>query len=120
MDILGLREYILSYLNYKELCDIRLINKHYNNIIESVNTNDIENNIRDPEIWKRKFSKSIGIKITNKWKDDDLMFLKNIQCLALSSNAYLTDVILTFRRLHTLSISGSWGLLLHNRPSFYY
>ena len=24
---------ILSYLNYKELCDIRLINNHYNEVV---------------------------------------------------------------------------------------
>jgi len=90
MDILGLREYILSYLNYKELCDIRLINNHYNNIIKEVNINDIETEINIIEIWKENFQKALGIKINNNWKDDDFQYLKRIEYLSMRCNFFDT------------------------------
>ena len=104
MDIYGLREYILSYLNYKELCDIRLINGYYNEAVRKVNVNDIITDIYDPEIWYKNFPNSIGIKINNDWYAEDFKFLKKIQILSIV-NCNSTNVDKSFKylkKLHTL------------------
>ena len=106
MDIYGLREYILSYLNYKELCDIRLINNHYNEIVREVNVNDMITDIYNSKIWYKNFSKSTGIKITNLWKDIDFKNLNKLTHLKLWYCNQITDE--AFKNLNKLTHLKLW------------
>ena len=90
---------ILSYLNYKELCDIRLINNHYNEVVREVNVNDTITNIHNPEIWYKNFSKSIGI--TEIWNDMEFKNLNKLTHLELKYCNQITDE--SFKNLNSLT-----------------
>ena len=96
----SMEDYILSYLNYEELCAVRLINKNYKELVENVKVNDIKTIINDPILWNKNFPQAVGIKISNGWTDKDFKYLvinqntlhnKRIYALDISNCTKITD-----------------------------
>src|SRR3989338_6069219 len=120
MDIYGLREYFLlrknpiedhifSYLNYKELCVIKTINKFFSDKIINVNVNDIETEIKNSKIWSINFPNAIGVRITDDWKNDDFKLLKKIKRLNMNGCRRISDEAFKYlERIHTLHMRGWW------------
>ena len=90
MDILGIKEYILSYLKCRELMIVRTINKYYKDLVSNTSISDYRFNIINAELFHKIFKKPITVRLE---QNCEFFQFETIKCLILRRCGNASDEI---------------------------